>query len=118
MTYLSKSLIYVGGYHLVSSLTLYFLIRLISYQEFSNQYSLGGIDAIFKVTEGNYNFGLILSLIFAIAAILKGLELEHSNKVISKTRQLFNGVLLVVVSFFAIYFTFVNLLILINPSYF
>lgn len=108
----------MGSYHLVSTLILYSLIRVFPYQEFSNQYSLGGIDAIFKVTEGNYNFGLILSLIFAIAAILKGLELEHSKKVLSKKRQLFNGVLLVAVSFFTIYFTFVNLLILINPSYF
>ena len=118
MKYLPKSLLYVGLYHLVSTLILYSLIRLISYQEFSNQYTLGGIEAVFKVTEGNYNFGLILSLIFAMAAVFKGVELKHSESEISKKRQLFNGVLVVVVSFFAVYFTFINLIILLNPSYF
>ncbi len=118
MKYLSRGLIYVGIYHLVSSLVLYGLIRLFSYQELHSQYSMGGIDAIFGITESNYHFGLILSLIFAIAAIFKGLEIKQTESKPNKVRQLLDGVLVVVVVMFAVYFTFINLLILINPGYF
>lgn len=118
MRYLSSSLIYVGIYHLVSSLVLYSLIRLFSYQELQNQYSLGGIDAVFTITENNYHFGIIISLIFATTAIFEGLALKYAEGKLSTTRSLLNGILVLVVGVSAIYFSFINLLILINPGYF
>ena len=118
MKHLSGSLLYVGVYHLVSSLVLYSLIRLFSYQELQNQYSLGGIDSVFTITESNYHFGMLISLIFATAAIFKGLELKRVEGKLSTNHRLLNGVLVLVVVTSAIYFSFINLLILINPGYF
>lgn len=118
MKYLPNVLIYAGGYHLVSTIVLYILIRLFSYQQLQSQYSEGGIDAVFGITTGNYNFGLFLSSIFAVAAVLKGYELNHTEGKFSKSRLVFSGILAIAVIFLAVYFTFLNLLILINPGYF
>ena len=118
MKLLPNLLIYFGVYHLVSTIILYFLIRLFSYDLWRAQYSEGGIESIFTVTEGNYHFGLFITLIFAGAAVLKGLELKNIEEKISRLRYVTNSVIVFVVVLSAIYFTFVNLLILIKPSYF
>ena len=118
MNILIKLLIYFGVYHLVSTIILYFLIRLFSYDLWRAQYSEGGIGSIFTVTEGNYHFGLFITLIFAAAAVFKGIELKQTDEKTSRLRYVTNSVLVFVVVLSAIYFTFVNLLILFKPSYF
>ena len=118
MKLLPNLLIYSGAYHLISSVILYLSIRLISYDTFRSQYSEGGIEAIFTITEGNYHFGLFITLIFAAAAVLKGIELKQTDEKIARLRYVTSSVLVFVVVLSAIYFTFVNLLILFNPSYF
>jgi len=118
MKLLPNLLIYSGAYHLISTVLLYLSIRLISYNTFRSQYSEGGIEAIFTITEGNYHFGLFITLIFAGAAVLKGFELKNTEEKISQVRYITNGVLVSVVILSAAYFTALNLLILIKPSYF
>ncbi len=118
MKFLPNLLIYSGAYHLVSSTILYLLIRLISYDTFRAQYAQGGIEAIFTITEGNYHFGMFITLIFAAAAFFKGLELKNIEGNISPVRYITNTVLASVVILSALYFTAINLLILFNPSYF
>lgn len=118
MNILIKALVYFGAYHLVSTVILYSLIRIYSYDLWQTQYSKGGIEAVFTITQGNYHFGLFITLIFALGAVLKGLELKNTKGKIPLVRYITNGVLVSVVIISAIYFTLVNLLILFNPAYF
>ena len=117
MKNLPNLLTIIGVYHLASSAILYGLIRIFAYEELRLQYSEGGIDAVFSITEGNYNFGLFLTLIFALAAILKGLELKQIEK-LNLSRLYLNTILGLVVLLSSVYFTLLNLLMLFNPSYF
>ncbi len=118
MKFLTNSLIYTGSFHIVSTLVLYLFVRKFSYAALQSQYSQGGIEAIFEITESNYHFGLVITIIFAAAAVFKGLELKHENHQLGLSRLITNGILALVVLFSTIYFTFLNLLILFNPEYF
>lgn len=118
MNILSKLLIYFGAYHLISSVILYLSIRLFSFESLRVQYSEGGIEAIFSITEGNYHFGMFITLIFAAAAVLKGIELKNTEEKFTLLRYIGTIILVLAVILSVIYFTFLNLLILFNPSYF
>ncbi len=118
MKYLPTILIYAGSYHLISSVTLYTLVRIFTYHELQAQYAEGGISAIFSITASNYHFGLVITFLFAAAAIFKGLELKNIEGKVGRSRLVTNGVLAAVVVLSAVYFTFLNLLLLFNPGYF
>lgn len=118
MKILTKLLVYSGAYHLISSAFLYLAIRLFSFESLRSQYSEGGIEAIFTISAGNYHFGMFITLIFAAAAVFKGIELKKTEEKITRLRYITNSALVLVVMLSVIYFTFLNLLILFNPSYF
>jgi len=118
MKLVSNFLIFGGGFYLLSQSTLYLLIRIFSYDELKAQYAQGGIEAIFSISEINYHTGFFLTLIFAIAALLKGIELKNRDYRTNLVGKIGIGVLAFEVLASTVYFSFLNLLLLFSPAYF
>jgi len=115
---ISNILIYLGAFHIVISPVFAVLIWFFSYETIRSQYVQGGIQAVFSISASNYTTGWVLSLVFAVGALLKGLELRHRKEKTGPLWLVFNYILGFAVLASIVYFGIINLIIIFNPGYF